>query len=1848
EPTIMFKVAGKDGNVWVESNIQVEGENVTITPLVENITDKKSYTYSKVVINSEWKERFIRVDTAKEDEYENAYYNSKKLESQPSPTQKEPWEMTAKEAWTIARKKAIKNYGSKERGEAYVKKYMLTLEEYKNGNHRNFVEQALSEGKQVPAEVLADYPELSGVVEVSETKPTNNKVSAAQAEVKQAVDSDVFELFENEGEWKVIFKDYKNKPIANVVYNYMDNKTKREYDKIREKSERYGTKQEAENNLAEINSFVEKNRELFDKAIQTIDDWTKPTTSEATQLVTASTELASAKAKYDKAQAKYLDLKNKLEKDPAFGMGGQTDIFGNVSGADNLFGNDGQKQAVEAVQAAKKAADDLKPEVDELQAKVDRLKEAVQDKVRGQQEVKFEEEKAPQQTFDTSTNADERLQAATEIIRGLEKTIKVGTTPAELHKSTNDFMNAYKGIVSNEDYLKAVRYLESGQRISAVRIGTQVLINVEHNEKSTDLIGTYMHETGHKAFDIVFINENFDNIVVDGVEDFIPDVYWQEDSRTKISEAVSHQIEELLNIYTPEQIKNGDVDVSLLDKRIIYPLTKTLNKLSNGKISIIGTWKVNDAGSVPGSSGGIQEDGHVENDIRPEIRPDNSDNGISERERKKRELAERLRNKLGGDKPQFKRKSIIDELIGDNVIIRTYGKAEKISIAEATDDNNIAAPDDLWKEAFEDRKVSNPILNADNIHYAIYDLGKMLKPLQSGKELLHFDRRNGVPSINIANAKQFYSGFEVLIDRYAEQLVRAKQLSTQEAQEVINETLLTVLEAKDYYRRYANGEDVWRTEPEPQFKRSLPKTINIDGVERPTTNSNGQPIHATEEGVRNFYKWFGDSVAINKKGQPVIFYHGTGRKFDEFEPMQASVDFPEAMYFSNSKKVAESYSNYGLTPYEVYLKIEKPFVFDAKNKDFNSLYDEISSSMHYAVRNDYDGMTLNNIKDDWAQKDTKQKSADTYVTFDPKQIKSATGNDGTFDPNNPNINFKRFDPELNAIAMELSEMIFEDGDVSFEDYSAQMLEYIGEPIRPLLKPYYEMARVTLEAPNMTSADEVHKYDITNFNHKQYVSNRSGRSQQDSPRTNEVPGNAEVIPSNGGTSGQVGTGKPKGDSRTIGRGRGKGDNDIQPSLFGEQSNIEVSEANKEQSVEKPTTGDTDGRGNGIDSTEGHTDINGGTDAAGNKTDTGVSETFKQRVARKLIEQQKAESIPVKSMDIDNIRETLPFLLSEQQDDVLKAETRFYGEQHQNEKAAYGKGMLFTNGTGTGKTYTGLGIAKRFAKQGKGNILIVVPSEAKVLDWAKDGKNLGLEISPLKDTKDAGQGAVVTTYANFRANEALKERDFDLIMYDESHRLMEEKTGKTSSTTNAHYAHSNVTEWQAFNRIQSVNPTYIQLREMGEAREWKGEPSQKEKTLQEKYNTEIKPVLQERAKKAYENTKVVFLSATPFKAHFNLRYANGSLFDWGNETTYASASRGMSRVDAESQFFLDNFGSAYEWKFHRLQTKQKSNAEAIAMQEVQFAENLIANGAMSGRAIESDKDYSREFPLVTLDNAETFNRALNEIYSDEFKALKEAANNVFHDYNYTTKLFESLKASMSIQRIQDHLDLGRKVVIFHRRKQADVLPPFRSVLEMARLEAQQTAYEVQNMEDGQKKDELVAKIDLIYQHINAFEAKYADLLAWEQTLDYSPAIDQLQRAFGEKVVFINGDTSKKDKPANINKFNDDNSEVKIIVVQEEAGKEGISLHDTTGKHQRVLMSLSLPISSTTTLQIEGRVYRIGQESNVPFEYPLLGIDQEISDFGQKINKKLSTTENLAMGNQARDLLRSFAEGVLFNSG
>lgn len=87
------------------------------------------------------------------------------------------------------------------------------------------------------------------------------------------------------------------------------------------------------------------------------------------------------------------------------------------------------------------------------------------------------------------------------------------------------------------------------------------------------------------------------------------------------------------------------------------------------------------------------------------------------------------------------------------------------------------------------------------------------------------------------------------------------------------------------------------------------------------------------------------------------------------------------------------------------------------------------------------------------------------------------------------------------------------------------------------------------------------------------------------------------------------------------------------------------------------------------------------------------------------QHKADKLEHKP-GLTNIRETLPILTEGQQEDVHIAETRF--------AIPDGYGMLFTNSTGTGKTFTGLGIIKRFVTSGKSNIIIAVPNDKIAAD------------------------------------------------------------------------------------------------------------------------------------------------------------------------------------------------------------------------------------------------------------------------------------------------------------------------------------------------------------------------------------------------------------------------------------------------------------------------------------------------------------------------------------------------------
>ena len=153
-------------------------------------------------------------------------------------------------------------------------------------------------------------------------------------------------------------------------------------------------------------------------------------------------------------------------------------------------------------------------------------------------------------------------------------------------------------------------------------------------------------------------------------------------------------------------------------------------------------------------------------------------------------------------------------------------------------------------------------------------------------------------------------------------------------------------------------------------------------------------IRPVDKSKQNLKKFLGRSKV---KG---VVYHGTDKKFDEFDPEAPSNawmgDYPDgAMFFTSSKDRAKLYGNIQMP---LHLKIERPLVVNLESgtpEQFIDYDDKIWSDYY----NDYyDGIIVNG----WTQKFPPEKIT-VYVVFDERQIKSAEGNNGDYDPRNPNI-----------------------------------------------------------------------------------------------------------------------------------------------------------------------------------------------------------------------------------------------------------------------------------------------------------------------------------------------------------------------------------------------------------------------------------------------------------------------------------------------------------------------------------------------------------------------------------------------------------------------------------------------------------------------------------------------------------------------------------------------------------------------------------------------------------------------------------------------------------------------------
>ena len=134
-----------------------------------------------------------------------------------------------------------------------------------------------------------------------------------------------------------------------------------------------------------------------------------------------------------------------------------------------------------------------------------------------------------------------------------------------------------------------------------------------------------------------------------------------------------------------------------------------------------------------------------------------------------------------------------------------------------------------------------------------------------------------------------------------------------------------------------------------------------------------------------FKKWFGDSKVVDGNGNPLVVYHQTQEKFNVFD-LDKEQGFSGFFWFTSDKgKIERGETGASGASEGKKTHIIPAFLSSSKLGGWDE-YDKWSTASEL-IREGYDGLKLD----------------DDYIVFAPTQIKSAIGNSGEFDENNPDI-----------------------------------------------------------------------------------------------------------------------------------------------------------------------------------------------------------------------------------------------------------------------------------------------------------------------------------------------------------------------------------------------------------------------------------------------------------------------------------------------------------------------------------------------------------------------------------------------------------------------------------------------------------------------------------------------------------------------------------------------------------------------------------------------------------------------------------------------------------------------------
>lgn len=179
---------------------------------------------------------------------------------------------------------------------------------------------------------------------------------------------------------------------------------------------------------------------------------------------------------------------------------------------------------------------------------------------------------------------------------------------------------------------------------------------------------------------------------------------------------------------------------------------------------------------------------------------------------------------------------------------------------------------------------------------------------------------------------------------------------------------------------------------------------------------------------RNFRNWFGDSLIKDREGNPIVFYHGTQRDFDRFDPDAGSTSLADdtvgtgAMFFTQDRKFADEFAGrmpnyvrdedgefvldedgkrideYRGQTMPVYLNVENPMVYTGGRYDAETMKERIEE----AKAEGYDALIMKDFTDYGNPYTMPRYRQNEIIIFDPRKVKSIH-NRGTYNPDDPDL-----------------------------------------------------------------------------------------------------------------------------------------------------------------------------------------------------------------------------------------------------------------------------------------------------------------------------------------------------------------------------------------------------------------------------------------------------------------------------------------------------------------------------------------------------------------------------------------------------------------------------------------------------------------------------------------------------------------------------------------------------------------------------------------------------------------------------------------------------------------------------